>query len=169
MNIIKDLPFEIIIKYFIRAYTKDISLQNKINESLIKQNQNEYITFVKIMFKGLSNKSLFTSEDEYLYYGTILSKEKIDKIKSYEFSDVDYDKFPSYILYSKCFLSFSKDENIARQFMGSTDDRFCGVLFKLYNNSSIETRHCPNADIEFLSAFPYEKTVLFFPYSTFCV
>ena len=172
MIFMNDIPHEIIAKFFVRTLTEVNSFRCRINELLMQQNLKDYLPFVKIMFEGLSNKSLLISEDDYLYRCTNLEKDKIDKIiELFNNSKKSFNnnaQFPFFILYSRCFLSFSKDENIAGQFIEKTDNKFLGILLKLHNDNIIK-KNCPNADIEFLSAFTYEKEVLFFPYSTFCL
>ena len=57
--------------------------------------------------------------------------------------------FPSFILYSRCFLSFSKDPDSIIKFLGDN------------NNKDIINKYSSNADREFLSAFGQEREVLF--------
>ena len=60
-------------------------------------------------------------------------------------------------------------ENVAQGFLGSNNNNTYAILFVLKNNENILNKYSSNADIEFLSAFAYEKEVLFFPFSSFCV
>jgi len=65
-------------------------------------------------------------------------------------------------------LSFSKDENIALNFIRHKS--YSGtskVLFILQKDNSINSRLSTHADIENISIFPNEKEVLFFPFSSF--
>ena len=72
-------------------------------------------------------------------------------------------------MYSRCFLSFSKIESVAKGFLGNNNDVTYAVYFILENHDDILNKYSSNADIEFLSAFATEKEVLFFPFSSFCV
>ena len=76
---------------------------------------------------------------------------------------------PNFLLYSRTFLSFSKVKNKINQFFGKTDQKYYRVVYILKNNKSILNKYSSNADIEFLSIYPEEKEVLFFPYTTFCL
>ena len=76
---------------------------------------------------------------------------------------------PNFLLYSRTFLSFSKVKNNINKFLGKTDKNYYGVVYVLKNNKSILNKYSSNADIEFLSIYPEEKEVLFFPYTTFCL
>ena len=77
--------------------------------------------------------------------------------------------FPSFILYSRCFLSFSKDPDSIIKFIGENDDKNYAIVFILKNNKDIINKYSSNADREFLSAFGQEREVLFFPFSSFCL
>ena len=180
---IKGIPHEIISKYFLRIYTENTSFYREMNRLLMKREGQDYQTFIDIMFEGLLNKSISISEDDNLYRATRMSRKEIDDImKKYEEWDAKGDiSFPSFLLYSRCFLSFSKDKKIIKNFLGETNEEFYGIVFKLKNNNlsnkytkemSFEDekiKYYSNADIGFLSRFKNEEEVLFFPYSTFCL
>ena len=80
----------------------------------------------------------------------------------------DYN-LPSFLLYSRTFLSFTKIKGKIKQFLGKTDDDFYGIVFILKNTKKVPNLYSSNADIEYLSIYPDEKEVLFFPYTTFCL
>ena len=80
----------------------------------------------------------------------------------------DYN-LPSFLLYSRTFLSFTKIKGKIKQFLGKTDDYFYGIVFILKNTKKVPNLYSSNADIEYLSIYPDEKEVLFFPYTTFCL
>jgi hypothetical protein len=65
------------------------------------------------MFEGLLNKSISISEDDYLYRGSKMTRNEIDNIiKAFEQWKIKGDNsFPSFLLYSRNFLSFLKEEN----------------------------------------------------------
>ena len=171
MLFIREIPREILSKYFLRAYTEESSLYREMNNLLMKRAGNNYQTFIKIIFEGLNNQSLSYSEDDYLYRGTKMSKIEIEAIINlFEKWKEKTDKsLPSFIIYSRCFLSFSKDKNQIINFIGREDDNNYGIVFILKNNDDIINKYSSNADIEFLSKYSKEKEVLFFPFSTFCL
>ena len=72
-----------------------------------------------MMFEGISNLPFLKSEDDYLYYGTKMKKEKIDKIYVNDYKTLNDKEIPSYMFYSTSFLSFIKDENIAKEIYGA--------------------------------------------------
>ena len=169
MLYIKEIPHEIITKYFLRIYTENTSFYRELNNLLMKRKGQDYQIFIDIIYEGLLNKSISISKDDNLYRATQMSKKEIDDImKKYEEWKVKDDKtLPSFLLYSRCFLSFSKVDDKLSIFLGETNEKFYGIIFKLKNNVSIE--YSSNADIEFLSRFDTEREVLFLPYSTFCL
>ena len=76
-------------------------------------------------------------------------------------------KIHDIIVFSKAFLSFSKDENEAMNFIGIPNKETYGVLYILENYN--RNTSASNAYIEELSAFPEEKEILFFPGSSFII
>jgi len=163
MLYIKEIPHEIVAKYFRKIYTEENSFYSDINKSLMKLNSKDYQAFISIMFEGLLNKSLSISEDNYLFRGTQMTKNKIENIiKKFEEWKKKVDKsLPSFLLYSRCFLSFVKDKNKILSIVRELDNNFYNVVFILKNDSNITNKYTSNIEIE--------KEVLFFPYSTFCL
>ena len=168
---VKEMPHEILAKFFTKAYTEQTSFYPEMNNSLMKKNVREYEAFIRIMYEGLANKSLSISEDLMLYRGSYMGKEEIDKIKQKhdEYLNKKDKYLPSFLLYSRCFLSFSKEEDVAKKFLGKNNDKTYAVFFELKNNEKILNKYSSNADIENLSAFSTEREVLFFPYTCFCL
>ena len=77
----------------------------------MKQTGKHYQTFIKILFEGLLNNYLIISEDEYLYRSSKMSKIELEKIITLfnQWKKKEDKSFPSFVLYSRCSLSFSKD------------------------------------------------------------
>ena len=76
---------------------------------------------------------------------------------------------PSSIVFSKSFLSFSKDKKVAEQFLKDKNkiENISKVLFILEKDDNIGYNLSTHGDIEKISFFPNEKEVLFFPFSSF--
>ena len=170
MLYIKDFPREIVSKLFTRMYTEQTSFFSELNKSLMKK-ENYFDTYVKIMYEGLYIGSLQHSNNEILYRGSRMKRNEIDNIrKSFEeWKKLKDKKLPKFLLYSRTFLSFTKVKEKIKYFIKHTDDSFYGIVFMLKNNSAISNKYSSNADIEYLSKFPDEKEVLFFPYTTYCL
>ena len=170
MLYIKDFPREIVSKFFTRIYTEQTSFFSELNKSLMKK-ESYFDIYVKAMYEGLYIGSLQHSNNEILYRGTRMKRNEIDNIrKSFEeWNKIGDKKLPQFLLYSRTFLSFTKVKEKLKYFIKQTDDSFYRIVFILKNNSTLSKKYSSNADIEYLSKFPDEKEVLFFPYTTFCL
>ena len=141
-----------------------------MNKDLMKK-ENNYNTYVKVMYEGLLIGSLKHSKDDILYRGSRMTRNEIDNIKKSfeEWNKMEDKRLPKFLLYSRTFLSFTKIEAKIKRFLGETNEVFYGVVFILKNNKNIINKYSSNADIEYLSKYPGEKEVIFFPYTTFCL
>ena len=168
---VKNMPHEILAKFFTKTYTEQTTFYGEMNNSLQKKNVKDYEAFIRIMYEGLANKSLSISEDKELFRGSYMSKKEIDNIrlKYKEYLEKKDKSLPAFLLYSRCFLSFSKEKRVAMNFLKSNNEKLYAVLFVLKNNENVLNKYSSNADIENLSAFTSEKEVLFFPYTSFCL
>ena len=137
----KDIPNGLLLKFFIRAYSEKSSFFESMNSSLFKKESEEYLTFVYLLFEGISNNYLQISIDDYLYRNCLMPKDIIDKlIEQFKIWKKNNDKFlPSFLVYSKCFLSFTKDKE--RIVLSQTDDlnKNYNIFFILKNNKKINS------------------------------
>ena len=173
---IKEIPHEIIAKYFLRAYTEETSFYKEMNNLLMKQKGEDYQIYIKLLFEEVLNDSLIVSKDDNLYRGSAMSRKEIDEIielfNQWENErDKNEDKtLPLFLLYSRCFLSFTKDQKQINKFLGKTDSIKYACIFELENKDyRTNLTYSSNADIESISNFENEKEVVFFPFSTFCL
>ena len=108
-----DIPIELLSKYFTRLYTEhDSQFYNDINEDLRENKKDNYLSYIKVLYEGTQFKSLPLSNDKILYRGSILLNKEIEKIKLSLNNKIK--DLPGAILFSKSFLTFSKDKNIAK-------------------------------------------------------
>ena len=122
--------------------------------------------FIKILYEGVKLQSLSIGSQNTLYRGSILSNKEILKIQKYLNNKIK--DLPGAIVFSKTFLSFSKDEKIAKNFLNSSQIKgLSKVLFILEKDESLDNSLSTHSDIENISFFPEEKEVLFFPFSSF--
>ena len=162
-----NIPIEILSRYYSRLYTANSSFHKNINKDLGLNNKDKYLSFIKILYEGVKLKSLPLSNNNILYRGSKISNEEINKIKNYLNNKIE--GLPSSIVFSKSFLSFSKDKNIATQFLKdeNKNKNISKVLFILEKDDNIGYNLSTHGDIEKISFFPNEKEVLFFPFSSF--
>ena len=164
---ISDIPIELLSKYYTRLYTIESQFYYDINTELRGKEKDKYITFIKLLYEGLKLKSLPLASNNILYRGSKISNDEIIKIK--EFLKNKKKDLPGAIVFSKSFLSFSKDINIAKQFLNNNNnkDNESKVLFIIEKDDKIDYSLSTHSDIENISIHPHEREVLFFPFSSF--
>ena len=170
IKLISDIPIEILSKYYARIYTaesKKINFYSEINKDLRENKKENYLPYIKALYEGVKLKSLPLSSNNILYRGTSLLNGEIEKIKNYK--NMKIKNLPSAIVFSRAFLSFSKDKNISENFLNQSkiNQNMSKVLFILEKDDNIDYSLGTHADIEKISFFPNEKEVLFFPFSAF--
>ena len=168
---LSNVPIELLSKYYARLQTLQTAFYTDINKDLRENNKENYLIYIKVLYEGLKLKSFKLSEDEVLYRGGKLSNNEIEKIKK-DLKDLANKKKeekeePGIIVFSKTFLSFSKEESIAKEFLGDREKGLNKVIFILENTKKIDYNLSTHADIEKISFYPIEKEVLFFPFSAF--
>ena len=165
---LSNVPIELLSKYYARLQTLQTAFYTDINKDLRENNKENYLIYIKVLYEGLKLKSFKLSEDEVLYRGGKLSNNEIEKIKK-DLKDLanKKEKEPGIIVFSKTFLSFSKEESIAKEFLGDREKGLNKVIFILENTKKIDYNLSTHADIEKISFYPIEKEVLFFPFSAF--
>ena len=164
---ISDIPVEILSKYYARLYTAQSQFYQNINKELGQNKVDKYLPFIKTLYEGVKLKSLPLSNDKLLFRGGKISNDEIGKIQYYINNKIQ--GLPSSIVFSKSFLSFSKDKSVADKFLKpkNKDINLSKVLFVLEKDDNTENNLSTHADIEKLSFFPDEREVLFFPFSSF--
>ena len=158
-----NFPYEIFCKYWLCAYSLETDFYKTMNQNLRKGIYSHYSPFINSCYYSLYNNSLkfYTKK---VYRGGLLSKEEIQTI--YKYLKKKSQNLPSCIMFSRCFLSFSIDYNIALSFMGNKYDNLYPVLFIVDEGNSIDYNNITNTDLSKFSFYD-EKEILFFPFSVF--
>ena len=165
----KEIPCEILLKYWLRAYTLNTNFYKEMNKCLIGNNGENYETYIKALYNGLQKQFIKPFVETKLYRGTRIKKTELDHIKQ-SFKNKK-EGLPACICYSKAFLSTSIDEKIGLLFM--TLERKTNmeeyVLYEIEkgNELDIDNQIASNTYLEELSFSPDEKETLFFPFSNF--
>ena len=134
--IMKNIPIEILSKYYARLFTFDSNFQRELNKDLRQNKKEKYLPYIKIFYEGVKLKSLPLSKDNLLYRGGIISNNEIDKIKMDLKNKIE--GLPGLIIFSKSFLSFSKKIEKAKEFMRNSDENLSKVLFILEKDNNSE-------------------------------
>ena len=160
----KEIPIEILAKIYLRLYSIDCDFCYNLNSKLKEGNGKEYVPFVKCLYKGINSKTLNPFFSQKLYRGTNIGKSEFHELKNLK-QNQKY--FPKLIVFSRAFLSFSEDKNVALRFIEKKENCY-EILFEIEKtNSKLDISLCSNADIKNISIFEEEKEILFFPGSTF--
>ena len=162
-----NIPIEILSKYYTRLYTIQSNFYKDINKDIGLNKKEKYLSFVKILYEGVKLKSLPLVSDNILYRGSIISNIQVKRIRNYLMRKIK--DLPGAIVFSKSFLSFSKERGIAEKFFNfeNKNQSLSKVLYILEKENNIDYKLSTHADIEEISYFPNEREVLFFPYSSF--
>ena len=174
-----NIPPEIMSKIWIYIYSCESDFYKDMNVNLMTQKDIElYNSFIKMLYKGLEIKSLKINCTDDLYRCCFIKKEEIQKLEEIIYIPPteeikENDKIDVYLIYSRSFLSFSKDKEKALNFLReNTNNELVSCIFVVNGLRGVEEEnefYSSNADIEEISRFPGEKEVLFFPFSSFII
>ena len=150
-------------KYLINFYTSEKAFSQMMNNDFNNNYFSTYISFIKIMYRGLHNKMLKSKFDVPLYFGGSLNENNFQKLKK----DLDEKKIS--LVYSKQFQTFTQIEDIAKKnLLDIKDKKSVPILYELSKLEAQEA-YASNIDIGDFSCNPNNKEVLFFPYNCFLV
>ena len=165
----KVLPKEILIKYWLRIYTLESEFFRVLNKSL-RYNNNQaafYYPFIKLCYEGI-RKGYLTPYIKEIYRCSQIEKEEFNLIQK-KFNSDKNNTFPSLIVFSRSFLSFSTKEDEAKKFISSNRNTF-SILYIIEEiqdlNNDLKNR-ISNASLEEFSQIPGEKEILVFPFTCF--
>ena len=167
IQLLKDIPIELLSKYYIRAYTIESNFYNDINKDLGLNKKENHLSFIKTLYEGTKLKSLSLASNNILYRGSKISNNEINKIEKYLKNKIE--NLPASIVFSKSFLSFSKEKEIAECYLKNKNNNknLSKVLYILEKDDNIDYSLATHCDIEKISFYPNEREVLFYPFSSF--
>ena len=159
--IIKSIPFQILNKWWLRAY----SLNSKLNNNL-KLKEEFFNTFIKILYKSFDINSIdFYNEEFNLYRTQIMNENEYKKLLN------DFNKkkenFPFFIVFSNNFVNFFKSIEIVNSIRLESNENQISILFELKNFKN--KNFFKGIDLHNYSFYPNEKEIIFLPFSSFCV
>ena len=170
---LKNIPIELLAKYYAKALTAETDLYKDINSNL-RQNIKDNITvdtnilmFIKILYESIKLNTFPIVTQNKLFRGSLLAKHEIEELKNF-LKDIQ-GELPRAVVFSNTFLPFTKDIKIAKKYSSKKNDNpdLLNVFFTLEKEENLNYNLSTHADIEKISYFPSEKEVLFFPFSTF--
>ena len=168
----KNLPKEILIKYWIRIYSLQTKYFLNNNKSLRYKDENAYFyfPFVKLCYEGIK-KNFIKSYDKEIYRYSLISKDEFEELKN-KFNTNNTIKqknyyFPNLIVFTRSFLSFSEEERTIESFKRQSDENSYSVLYIIEEIKNDKKKMLSNSVIEEFSFYPKEKEILVFPFTCF--
>ena len=171
-----NIPLHILTKYLINFYTKEKdeekdkngrNFYSDLNWDLSNNEFKDYLPFIILIYDCL-NKKYIQSYKKALYRGTLISECEFNKILENDTNKINKNVKPIY--YSNCFLSFSKDINVAYSALERCKKyQKPDTLFALFilDECKDENFFVTNVDIELISNYKIEKEALYLPLSCF--
>ena len=156
---LKEVPSEIISKFWARAYTAESKFYREMNEDLRYDYMNKYIIFIQMMYYGIKIKSFTFKPNSKLYRGAFFEPQEMSELQ--EYMAKKQKDLPGAIVYSRSFLSFSLNEETALKFKKNV----LLIIEDYKEKNSINCSGC--ASITKFSFFANEEEVLVFPFSSF--
>ena len=183
-----EIPIEILCKYYARLYTiesnfyKDLNkslreenLKLKVEELLFSANKNNYytITFIKSFYEGIKLGCFKFDLKDKLYRFSCIGQKEFNTIKEYLKNKKP--GIPATYFFSKTFLSFSEDENVAKGFYKIYEKNksnyekknLVPIFFILIKKEDIKESLYSHIKINNISFMENEKEVLFLPFTCF--
>jgi hypothetical protein len=158
INDMKEIPNEIISKYWARAYTLESPFYKEMNEDLRSGKINKYLSYIQMMYEGIKIKSFYFEPKKTIYRGTYFDEKEISNIQN--LIEKKFKDLPAVIIYCKSFLSFSLDKNVAMKFKDNA--------LLIIEDFMEEEKNCSGcASMGKLSYFKDEEEILIFPFSSF--
>ena len=160
------IPIQILVKFWLRAYTLESNFYREMNYSLERKLGNDFDIYIKALYQGLLTKSITPLIEQKLYRGAKINKKELDFIKNSLANKKE--NLPGCICYNKAFLSSSLDKNIALGFLlkRTINENEEYVLYSFQKGEQLDKENATNADIQEFSIYN-EKEILFFPFSCF--
>ena len=164
---IKYIPREIICKYWIRAYTIESNFYREMNNKLMLNNLNLFNIFVRLLYKLTEFNKLNSCVNSKLYRGANINEDEINEINK----RINCNQ--KILVFCKAFLSFSKNKNIACNFLKNKTlaQKTFPVFFKIKKMEINEKENIVESYLEIknFSVFKSEDEVLFLPGSSFLI
>ena len=165
---LNNIPYNIIAKFWGRIYTLECPFYKNINNNLIKLENQKYNTYIRVFYKGLQEFKY--KDNETLFRGANISDNEIDSMIDFYNNRKENDNSgefqPLYLLYSKSYITFSKDKTSSLEAIKDIE-KSKKILFQLKNN--IENQIINNAYLNEISSIQNNNDIVFYPFSSFII
>ena len=167
---LNNIPDIISLKFLLFIYTLDSNFYKDLNYSLLIEKYDIFEPMLLLLNKSIKKRLLPKSINDNLYRCCSLNNKEISKLNEI-FLNKKFD-LPCGYLFSKSILSFSKNYQIAYQFMNNQNfnENTTPVIIQiLRDNNFNDDSYILNIDLKDISFFNYESEVIFLPYSFFTI
>ena len=161
------IPIQILVKYWIRAYTLQTPFYGELNLTLMKKLNNDFDIFIRVLYQGLNAKAITPVIDKTLYRGSVIKLEEINKIKESLNNKNKKKNIPECICFNNAFLSTSLKKEVAQGFMKKPNKDEMRVLYIIEKKGELDTENATNFIAKDFSTYNSEEEIIFFPYSCF--
>ena len=113
---VKNIPTELLCKYYARIYTIDGKFFSDMKKDLLEgdeENFKNYKPFIKTLYEGCERGALKTFIKDNLYSAQFISEDEVKRLQNY-IGELIPD-CPSSFLFTKSFMSFSKNKEEAEK------------------------------------------------------
>ena len=178
---IPSIPHEILCKYYAKLYTMESNLYEDLNKSLRKKSltgmpspkiKKFVLPYVKLLYEGLKLNCFSLKWKKKLYRFSCMSKEEKNILEDY--LKKKKEGLPAAICFSRAFLSFSENRDVANFFLkkhlleSSGNDELLNIIFILQKNDNFSNESLTTfINLSDIAVYEYEKEVLFLPFSAF--
>jgi len=168
------IPYYLLAKFYLHMYTYECNFFKYMNLDLSNDKFDLYRVYIFLLYNALNQKSIKPYYTNSLYRGTVLSKKELDTINNLineKNGNNNKDGNINICLYfSKMFLSFSKNIDVAKGFMNKGNEQLIPVLFEVLPIKEEDLKNndffVSNLDLDNITEFD-EEEVLFLPFSCF--
>ena len=163
-------PDIISLKFLLYIYTLDSNFYKDLNYSLLIEKYNIFEPMLLLLNKSIKNRLLPKNLNDNLYRCCSLNKNEISKLNEIFLNKKN--GLPCGYLYSKTILSFSKNYQIAYQFMNiqKFNENTTPVIIQILRDYNInDDSYILNIDLKDISYYNNESEVIFLPYSFFTI
>ena len=164
------IPYYLYAKIFVRLYSSESKFYRDLNLSLLNNRFSNFKQFIFVVYYGLNLKIIKSVSDKYLYRSALIDQRTYEKIKnSFKEYEENDNKF---IILTKSFLSFSKSQSTASQFLKFSIQKakmnnLKPILFKVNPLDANINVNVTNVEMKDLNIYAGEEEVIFLPFSGF--
>ena len=162
----------IICDYWLYIYSLQTSFFSDMNSSLRKKKGDFYFPLLKMCYEMVKKGHLTPITNKKLYRGGKIQINEYLYIEDF-LKNKNNKEFPKLIVYSRCFLSFSGNDNIADIFLKNSQKRLSDEAYDGFfiieeiTDKNIARTCLSNASLKEYSKYAFEDEVLVFPFSCF--